>query len=79
MPRWLLPALGGLTLLGLLGVGEGPVDVAAHISGFLCGIGIGFIGALRQSFFIRLERHRYTVAALSFALLGFAWWVALSS
>ncbi len=79
LPRWLLPALGGLTLLGLLGVGEGTVDVAAHISGFLCGIGIGLIGALRQSFFIRIERYRYPVAGLSFVLLAFAWWMALSN
>ncbi|MFP4156002.1 MAG: rhomboid family intramembrane serine protease [Opitutales bacterium] len=78
LPRWLLPAFGGLTLLGLLGVGEGPVDVAAHISGFLCGIGIGFIGALRQSFFVRIERYRFATGFLGFSLLALAWWAALS-
>jgi membrane associated rhomboid family serine protease len=79
LPRWLLPAFGGLTLLGLLGVGEGPVDVAAHISGFLCGIGIGFIGALRQSFFLWIERYRFVTGFLGFSLLALAWWAALSS
>lgn len=45
LPKWLLPAMGGFTLLGLLGLGDGSVDVAAHISGFICGIILGLFAA----------------------------------
>ncbi len=79
LPRWLLPAFGGLTLLGMLGVGEGPagqIDVAAHISGFLCGTLIGFLAALRQSFFIRLQRYGSWLGLLLLGLIGLAWLLA---
>ena len=51
LPRWLAPVLGGVTLLGLLGVGErgGRVDVPAHISGFLCGTLLGALVAHRPA------------------------------
>ena len=51
LPRWLAPVLGGVTLLGLLGVGEsgGRVDVPAHISGFLCGTVLGVALAHRPA------------------------------
>ncbi len=35
--------LSGLALLGLLGTGEGRVDISAHFFGFLCGLGIGVL------------------------------------
>lgn len=80
MPRWLLPAFGGLTLLGLLGLGEGrdgQIDVAAHISGFLCGCLAGVVCAPRQSFFIRIARYRMWVGGVAIALLGLAWSLSL--
>ncbi len=82
LPRWLVPVFGGFTLLGLIGVGDGMaglVDVAAHISGFLCGLVLGFVGAVFQRGFIRLQRYRLGVGVLSLLMVGGAWWFALSS
>ena len=76
LPRWLIPSFGGLTLLGLFGLGEGNVDVAAHISGFLCGVVFGFFGAVGQRLFIGLQRWRFGGAGLSLLALGLAWWWA---
>ncbi len=45
LPQWLLPMLGGLTLLGLLGMGEGPVDILAHVCGCGFGLSLGLAGA----------------------------------
>ncbi len=77
LPRWLLPVFGGLTLLGMLGVGEGPVDVAAHISGFLCGSLLGFLAAWRQSFFKRLERYGFWLGCVSIGIVALGWVIAL--
>jgi membrane associated rhomboid family serine protease len=78
---WLLPAFGGLTLLGLLGIGDGmsgTIDVAAHISGFLCGGLLGLLGAVRQSVFLKLEKWGAWIGCLSLSVIGISWAVALS-
>jgi len=80
MPRWLIPAFGGLTLLGLLGVGEGldgRIDVAAHISGFICGGVAGFVCATRQTAFVRLDHYGKWIGLLALMLIGVAWLLAL--
>lgn len=79
LPRWLVPVFGGLTLLGLIGVGDGPVDVAAHISGFACGLVMGLIGAFYQSVFERLHRLSWWVVTALFGLIGIAWLLAFSA
>ncbi len=76
MPRWLVPIFGGLTLLGLIGVGDGLVDVAAHISGFICGTLIGLLGAIFQRGFLRLQSYHIWVAGISLLAVGLAWWMA---
>ncbi len=77
VPRWFLPTFGGVTLLGLIGVGDGAldglVDVAAHISGFLCGMLLGLFGAIFQRAFVYLEARRFWMGALSLVLVGVAW------
>lgn len=77
MPRWFMPIFGGITLLGLIGIGDGAldglVDVAAHISGFLCGLLMGVICAALQRVFVYLETKRIWVGLLSLALVGGAW------
>ena len=80
MPRWLVPAFGGLTLLGLLGVGDGldgRIDVAAHISGFLCGGLVGFFCAARQVAFIRLAREGRAIGYVPLVLVIAAWLFAI--
>jgi membrane associated rhomboid family serine protease len=79
LPRWLLPLFGGLTLLGLFGVGEGNVDVAAHISGFLCGVVLGGLGACYRRVFARLQRGRLVLGGLSVVIVAMAWGVAVAS
>ena len=78
LPRWLVPVFGGLTLLGLIGVGDGLVDVAAHISGFFCGFLLGVVGANFQKVFARLERWGYWLGGLSLLLVVGAWVLALT-
>ncbi|MGZ0653970.1 rhomboid family intramembrane serine protease [Coraliomargarita sp. W4R53] len=77
MPRWFMPVFGGITLLGLTGIGDGSlhgvVDVAAHISGFLCGLLFGFVGAIFQRIFVSLENQRTWVGLLSLVLVSGAW------
>ncbi|WPJ97851.1 rhomboid family intramembrane serine protease [Coraliomargarita algicola] len=82
MPRWFVPVFGGMTLLGLTGVGDGSlhgsVDVAAHISGFVCGLLLGLVGAIFQRAFVYLEQQRYWVGLLSVALVALAWALRVS-
>ncbi|TVP80275.1 MAG: rhomboid family intramembrane serine protease [Puniceicoccaceae bacterium] len=77
MPRWLIPILAGLTLLGLVGIGDGSlhglVDVAAHISGFFCGLIIGVIGAIFQNTFVSLQAKRQWLGAFCLAVIAGAW------
>jgi len=79
LPRWLIPVCGGLTLLGLFGVGDGNVDVAAHISGFACGTAFGALGAYVQRWFLVLQRWSIALGALSLALLVLAWCAAVGA
>lgn len=79
LPNWLLPVFGGLTLLGLLGLGDGDimVDVAAHIAGFVCGTAVGLIAAMGQRIFVRLEACGPVIAVATLGLIGWAWVAAL--
>lgn len=82
MPAWFVPVFGGMTLLGLVGIGDGSlngnVDVAAHISGFFCGLLLGLIGAIVQPVFVAWERHRIWIGALSLGAVGLAWAAVLA-
>ena len=79
LPRWLIPVFGGLTLLGMFGVGDGNVDVAAHISGFLCGAVLGGLGACVQTWFAVFQRWSIGLGAVSLSLVALAWWAALGA
>lgn len=77
VPRWFMPVFGGVTLLGLIGIGDGAldgiVDVAAHISGFFCGTILGMAGAIFQRVFVAWDKHRFWIGSMSLALVGLAW------
>lgn len=76
IPRWLVPVLGGLTLLGWLGVGDYRTDVAAHICGFLCGTVFGVAGAFARRAIGRLQPVRACFGALPLVVVGGAWLAA---
>jgi rhomboid protease GluP len=79
-PRWLIPLFAGLTLLGLLGVGDGVrIDVAAHISGFACGVGLGLLAAVYQRFFVRLEPYAFWLGCGGILLVAGAWAMAVTA
>jgi membrane associated rhomboid family serine protease len=72
-----LPLAGGLALLGLLGSGEHS-DLTAHLFGFISGICLGILYALK--FRRRQEKsvQRYCLFLL-FGILFFSWLTAFSS
>jgi rhomboid protease GluP len=78
LPRWLLPLFAGLTLLGLLGLGDEHVDVAAHLSGFLCGLVLGTLAAGFQRLYLHLQGAAWALAGVSGAIVVVAWCVALA-
>ncbi len=78
LPQWLLPMLGGLTLLGLLGMGEGPIDILAHVCGFGFGVVLGLAGAWLKLPELAPERVASSrIGWLVPLILGFSWWCAL--
>ncbi len=78
--RWLrrLGPLGaGVALLAFLGVGDERTDVGAHLTGFLCGLGGGWLwGGFLQRRGPPSVRSQWLMAAAAPALLGLNWWLA---
>ncbi|MEM1068455.1 MAG: rhomboid family intramembrane serine protease [Planctomycetota bacterium] len=73
--RW-RPLIGGTVLLGLIGVGGERTDVAAHFTGFLAGLLIGWLGsyANQQLLTKPLVQHVSGIAAI--ATIVIAWFIA---
>ncbi len=69
----LLPLAGGVTVLGLTGLGQEKVDVFGHIYGFVCGLVLGLLatGWLRGR--VLSVRWQRLCAGLTLALLAAAW------
>lgn len=75
LPQWMLPLVGGVVLLGLLGVGEGPVDVLAHLNGFLAGAVLGLgVSTLRGA----LIQHQLLAGSAVLLLTLLAWICSLA-
>jgi membrane associated rhomboid family serine protease len=77
--RWPLPIAAALGLLALLGATGERTDLGAHLFGFLCGFGIGFIA---ENFIGRYgrpgNRLNRILALASAGVVGAAWWAALT-
>lgn len=72
-----LPLAAGLALLAMLGTGRGS-DVGAHVFGLLAGAGLGLPLARMDSQPPRAAL-QWLAGASALAVLGVAWWLALSA
>lgn len=75
--RW-SPLIGGVLLLALTGVGGERTDVAAHLTGFLAGMLIGWIGWGVPSQWLASARIQKASGLSAIAILVLAWVIALS-
>lgn len=76
MRRW-TPLISGLVLLGWFGMGDERTDVNAHISGFFCGLGAGWLTTQFVGNWLVRERNQWIAAALALILVVGAWGLAL--
>jgi rhomboid protease GluP len=73
------PLVGGVLLLAYTGTGGERTDVAAHLTGFLAGLTIGWVGSLAPPERLRRTWIQATAAVLSVGVLVTAWVRALSA
>ncbi len=76
LPKWTLPLLGGVALLGFLGVGSDSerIDVLAHLCGFLVGMGVGLAMGVAQGYLASNHRRlNLPLAGVALGLAAFAW------
>jgi|GEM_PF-262854 len=78
LPPWLIPFFAALTLLGLLGMGDAiTVDVAAHLSGFVCGLLMGVVAAFFQPAWQRLQVYSIVLGLMTLFCVAAAWCFSL--
>lgn len=77
--RWPLPVAAALGLLALLGASGERTDFGAHLFGFLCGFGVGFLAENLLGRYGRPgEGLNRSLALGSAGIVGIAWWAALN-
>lgn len=74
--RW-SPLVGGILLLAYTGTGGERTDVAAHLTGFVAGLLVGWIGSRLPEAALRSTRLQATAAVSALLLLVTSWFVAL--
>jgi rhomboid protease GluP len=74
--RW-APLFAGVCLLALLGAGTEHVDVLGHLLGFMTGTAVGWMFAHAGLPRTRSAAFQLTTGAISAAILGGAWFLAL--
>lgn len=81
--RWLRrlgPLVAGIALLAFLGVGDERTDVGAHLTGFLCGLGGGWLwGDVLRRRGAPSMRVQWMMGGAAPTLLALAWWIAFAS
>ena len=76
--RW-SPLVGGILLLAYTGTGGERTDVVAHLTGFIAGLAIGWLGSLVPESRLRDKRVQWTAGATAAALLTGAWILAITA
>lgn len=74
--RTLLPLMGGVTMLGLTGLGQENTDVMAHVFGFASGLGLGLVASWLLGNQLLGKRWQALCATLTLATVAIAWLAA---
>jgi membrane associated rhomboid family serine protease len=69
------PIVGGLALLMYTGTGGPNTDVGAHLFGFVCGFGAGYVLSRRS--IPRDSRTQLVAGGIALGLVFFSWVIAL--
>ena len=77
LKRW-SPLIGGVILLGFIGVGGERTDVAAHLTGFLAGLLIGWAGCRLPSRWLANPRTQAMAGVVAVTILVAAWVVGIA-
>ncbi len=76
--RYWAPLGGGLMLLAFLGFGEGNVDYGAHVTGFLAGIGVGWLMSRQQRGWFDDDALQMKALKLAGVAIAASWALALA-
>ena len=76
MKRW-SPLICGVLLLAMIGVGGERTDVGAHVTGFLSGLLVGWLGCRLPERWLASGWTQTVAGCLAAALIAMAWIVAL--
>lgn len=76
--RW-SPLIAGVTLLAMTGLGGERTDVAAHVTGFLAGLLIGWLGCRLPDRWLASPRVQLAAGALALGAIVLAWSLALGT
>ncbi len=74
--RW-SPLVGGVLLLAYTGTGGERTDVAAHLTGFIAGLAIGWLGSWLPEATLRNRALQWSAGMAAAALVAMAWLVAI--
>lgn len=79
--RWVYrlgPIVGAIALLAYTGSGGERTDVGAHLTGFLCGGGLGLLCARLDSDWLAAARIQLSAGVVATGMIGLSWALAFS-
>lgn len=76
MRRW-APLIAGLVLFAFTGIGDERTDVGAHLTGFIAGMLIGWLGPKLPLPWLESRMVQAAAGLLAFSLIGWTWLLAL--
>ena len=72
MKRW-SPLIAGILLLAFIGVGGERTDVGAHVTGFLAGLFVGWVGCRLPSHWLANRFVQVSAGLVSLAIVILSW------